>query len=375
MKLNFSPLTIEEFLKEYWQKKPVIIKGGLVDFVNPLEADELAGLAAESNIESRLISYKNNQWNAESGPFEDYDKYGDKGWTLVVQSVNHWIPAAQEFARLFDFIPQWRFDDVMVSFAATDGGVGPHTDNYDVFICQGSGQRRWKVGAKNSSKEVIAHKKLLHVEPFEPIIDEVVSAGDILYIPPKFPHEGISLDKSLSFSVGYKSTNTTELLSGFADYLIDFDKSPALLPDSGREKSRYGQIDNADFSRLKQFLQQAVNDNAKLSDFIGLYYSQSFSALDLAQEEYSFEEWLSVFTDNSLQKLYAVKSLYLEQTIEQGIFYVDGEQHQLNTSPDLIRLICDNAQLTMSDIKPYPNTDKVLHWLWESTQRGYWFFE
>ncbi|MBS9781439.1 MAG: cupin domain-containing protein [Gammaproteobacteria bacterium] len=375
MKLDFSPLTIEEFLQEYWQKKPVIIKGGLTDFVNPLEADELAGLAAESNIESRLISYNNNQWNAESGPFENYDKYGDKGWTLVVQSVNHWIPAAQEFARLFDFIPQWRFDDVMVSFAATDGGVGPHTDNYDVFICQGSGQRRWKVGAKNSSKEVIAHEKLLHVEPFEPIIDEVVSAGDILYIPPKFPHEGISLDESLSFSVGYKSTNTTELLSGFADYLIDFDKSPALLPDSGREKSRYGQIDNADFSRLKQFLQQAVNDDDKLSDFIGLYYSQSFSELDLAQEEYSFEEWLSVFTDNPLQKLYAVKSLYLEQTIEQGIFYVDGEKHQLDTSSELIRLICDNAQLTMNDIKSYPNTDKVLYWLWESTQRGYWFFE
>ncbi|MBS9781562.1 MAG: cupin domain-containing protein [Gammaproteobacteria bacterium] len=375
MKLDFSPLTIEEFLQEYWQKKPVIIKGGLVDFVNPLEADELAGLAAESNIESRLISYKDNQWNAESGPFENYDKYGDKGWTLVVQSVNHWVPAAQEFARLFDFIPQWRFDDVMVSFAATDGGVGPHTDNYDVFICQGSGQRRWKVGAKHSSKEVIAHEKLLHVEPFEPIIDEVVNAGDILYIPPKFPHEGISLDESLSFSVGYKSTNATELLSGFADYLIDFDKCPALLTDSGRTKNRYGQIDNADFSRLKQFLQQAVNDDEKLSDFIGLYHSQSFSELDLAQEEYSFEEWLSVFTDNPLQKLYAVKSIYLEQTIEQGIFYVDGEKHQLDTSPELIRTICDKAVITIEEITTHPNTDKVLHWLWESTQRGYWYFE
>ncbi len=375
MTLDFSPLTIEQFLQEYWQQKPVIIKGGLVDFVNPLEADELAGLAAESNIESRLISYKNNQWHAESGPFEDYDQYGDKGWTLVVQSVNHWIPAAQNFARLFDFIPQWRFDDVMVSFAAPEGGVGPHTDNYDVFICQGSGQRRWKVGAKNSSKEIIAHEKLLHVEPFEPIIDEIVSAGDILYIPPGFPHEGISLDESLSFSVGYKATNATELLSGFADYLIDFDKCPALLTDSGREKSRYGQIDNADFSRLKTFLQQTVDDNEKLADFLGLYRSQSFSELDLAQEEYSFEEWLSVFSHQPLKKLYAVKSLYLEQIIDQGIFYLDGEKHQLAISPELIRQICDNAEITMNDINQYSNTDSLLHWLWESTQRGYWFFE
>ncbi len=375
MKLDFSPLTIEQFLNDYWQQKPVIIKSGISDFINPLEADELAGLAAESNIESRLISYKDKKWNAESGPFEDYDKYGEKGWTLVVQSVNHWIPAAQDFARLFDFIPQWRFDDVMVSFAATDGGVGPHTDNYDVFICQGSGQRRWKVGGKGSSKEIIAHEKLLHVEPFEPIIDEIVSAGDILYIPPGFPHEGISLDESLSFSVGYKATNATELLSGFADYLIDFDKSPALLTDSGRQKSRYGQIDNADFSRLKQFLQQTLNDDDKLADFIGLHHSQSLSELDLAQDEYTFDEWLSIFTDKPLKKLYAVKSLYVERTIEQGVFYVDGKRHRLDTSPELIKNLCDKTKLTMDDITSHPNSESVLQWLWQSTQRGYWYFD
>ncbi len=375
MKLNFSPLTIEQFLQEYWQQKPVIIKGGLVNFINPLEADELAGLAAESNIESRLISYKDNKWNAESGPFEDYDKYGDKGWTLVVQSVNHWIPAAQDFARLFDFIPQWRFDDVMVSFAAPEGGVGPHTDNYDVFICQGSGQRRWKVGEKGSSKEVIAHEKLLHVEPFEPIIDEVVSAGDILYIPPGFPHEGISLDKSLSFSVGYKATNATELLSGFADYLIDFDKRPALLTDSQREKSRYGQIDNADFSRLKTFLQQTLDNDEKIADFLGLYRSQSFSELDLAQEDYTFDEWQNLFTDKPLKKLYAVKSLYLEKNIEQGIFYFDGEKHQLDISAEIIRDLCDKPEITMDDIAKQKNSDLILHWLWQSTLRGYWYFD
>lgn len=375
MKLTLAPLSREQFLAEYWQQKPVLIKGGIESFRNPLSAEELAGLAAESNIESRLIFRQDNAWQAHSGPFHDYDSYGDKDWTLVVQSVNHWLPEAQAFACLFDFIPQWRFDDVMVSFAATGGGVGPHVDNYDVFICQGSGQRRWKVGDKNASKTVIAHEKLLHVEPFAPIIDEIVSAGDIVYIPPGFPHEGISLDESMSFSVGYKSTNATELLSGFADYLIDFEKEPALLSDQQRPHSRYGQIEHTDFQRLRQFLIDSVSDEQKLADFLGIQYSQSTSELDLAVDEYAFEDWLKAFSQQPLQKLYAVKSLYIEKTIEQGVFYVDGEQQQLNNTPTaLIRQLCDAQSLSMDDIVTYDSSEEVLHWLWQSTNRGYWFF-
>lgn len=374
MKLEFSPLTIEQFLANYWQQKPVIIKGGLRDFVNPIDPDELAGLAAEANIESRLIYRNENGWQADSGPIENYDIYGDKDWSLVVQSVNHWLPAAQDFARLFEMIPQWRFDDVMVSFAAIGGGVGAHVDNYDVFICQGSGQRRWRVGAYGDFEEVISHEKLRHVKPFEAVIDEVVEAGDILYIPPGFPHEGVSLSPSMSFSVGYKATNATELLSGFADYLIDFDTAPQLLSDKQRGQSRYGQVDNADLVRLKLLLQQTLNDEEKLADFIGVHYSQSLSELDLAQDDYTFEEWLDAFAELPLHKLYAVKMLYVEPTIEQGMFYVDGERHQLDAAPDLLRLLCDCAVLCMNDIAACSDSEIVLHWLWQSTNRGYWYF-
>lgn len=376
MKLTLASLTTEQFLAEYWQQKPIVIKGGIENFTNPLDAETLAGLAAETNIESRLIYRQENAWQAQSGPFDNYEAYGEKNWTLVVQSVNHWIPAAQKLACLFDFIPQWRFDDVMVSFAATGGGVGPHVDNYDVFICQGSGQRRWKIGAKNAAKTLISHEKLLHVEPFTPIIDTIVSAGDIVYIPPGFPHEGVSLDKSMSFSVGYKSTNATELLSGFADYLIDFDPKPMLLSDKQRQSSRYGQINQADFQRLQHFLAATVKDEGKLADFLGIQYSQSTSELDLAADDYTFEQWLAAFSQQPLQKLYAVKSLYLEQTIDQGCFYFDGERQQIaDISADLIRLICDAQQLKISDISRYDNHEAALHWLWQSTNRGYWFFK
>lgn len=370
MFLNFSPLTLEQFLNEYWQQKPVLIKGGLVDFNNPLEPDELAGLAAEANIESRLIYQVGDKWQADSGPFEDYEKYGESHWTLVVQSVNHWIAEAQDFARLFDFIPQWRFDDVMVSFAAPNGGVGPHVDNYDVFICQGSGQRHWRVGDKDNVKEVIAHEKLLHVEPFEAIIDEVVSAGDVLYIPPGFPHEGYSLDSSMSFSVGYKSTNTTELLSGFADYLIDFDKKPPLLSDAKREVVNYGEIDASDFSRLQHLLRDAISDEKKLSDFLGVYLSQSRSELDLAADEYDYDDWLAIFRETPLQKLYAVKMLYLDASVAQGIFYVDGEREQLDAPVSVVKSLCDCDCIDYSEI----DNEHALRWLWQNTNRGYWYF-
>lgn len=375
MKLNFSPLTIEQFLQDYWQQKPLLIKGGLKDFTDPLTPDELAGLAAEANIESRLISQRAGEWKVENGPFDNYDAYGEQDWTLVVQSVNHWIPEAQALARLFDFIPQWRFDDVMVSYAAAGGSVGPHVDNYDVFICQGTGQRRWKVGDNSAVNEVLAHEKLLHVEPFNPVIDEVMCAGDVLYIPPGFPHEGASLDASMSFSVGYKSTHSTELLSGFADYLIDFDKIPTLLTDQQRGVTQYGQIDPLDFERLQQLLINVVSDKQKFSDFLGVYQSQSTSELDLAIEDYSFAQWLSLFENMPLQKLYAVKMLYLEENVGQGIFYVDGERHQLDSSPALIRTLCDSACVNFDDISRQANSETVLHWLWQSTQRGYWYFE
>lgn len=373
MKVNLSPLSIEQFLSEYWQQKPVVIKAALNNFIDPIDADTLAGLATEAHIESRIIRQpKKDQWQAESGPFSDFTPYGKTHWTLVVQSVNHWVPAVQAFARQFDFIPQWRFDDIMVSYATPHGGVGPHIDRYDVFICQGVGQRHWKVGDQYTGKEVLADEKLRHVGPFTPIIDTYLNTGDLLYIPPGFPHEGISLDASMSFSVGYKSTNATELVSGFADYLIDFIDSPALLCDINRQQSRYGQIDTVDLNRIKAFLKQIIEKEPVLCDFLGRHYSRSLSELDIAQTSITFDTWLKLFTTQPLKKLPAVKMLYLENNIAQGLFYVDGEQYCLKVPTKLIRLICDCTQLSLTDID---SDQPVLAWLWQSTNQGYWYFE
>ena len=146
-----SPLAFDpqRFLDETWQRRPLLIREAWTDWSNPLEPDELAGLACEAEVESRLVRHTApGQWELEEGPFapDRFARLGDCPWTLLVQAVDHHVPQVAELIEPFRFIPDWRIDDVMVSYASDGGGVGPHFDQYDVFLVQGLGRRRWRVG-------------------------------------------------------------------------------------------------------------------------------------------------------------------------------------------------------------------------------------
>lgn len=139
LKLKLVDFSLEDFLAHYWQQKPVVIRQGFEHFSDLISPDELAGLACEEEVESRLVYKKDGAWQAEVGPFASYEHLGEEGWSLIVQAVNHWSPEVAALVAPFSFIPKWRLDDVMISYATPGGGVGPHIDLYDVFICQGSG--------------------------------------------------------------------------------------------------------------------------------------------------------------------------------------------------------------------------------------------
>ena len=171
-----------EFLEKYWQKQPVVLKNAFPNFVDPITPDELAGLAMEPEVDSRLVSHFNGEWQASNGPFEHFDGLGENGWSLLAQAVNHWHMPSAELVRPFRVLPDWRLDDLMISYSVPGGGVGPHIDQYDVFIIQGTGRRRWRVGEKVPMKQHCPHPDLLQVDPFEGIIDEEMEPGDILYI-------------------------------------------------------------------------------------------------------------------------------------------------------------------------------------------------
>lgn len=193
----------------------------------------------ESEVDSRLVSHQDGKWQVSHGPFESYDHLGETNWSLLVQAVNHWHEPTAALMRPFRELPDWRIDDLMISFSVPGGGVGPHLDQYDVFIIQGTGRRRWRVGEKLQMKQHCPHPDLLQVDPFEAIIDEELEPGDILYIPPGFPHEGYALENAMNYSVGFRAPNTRELISGFADFAPP---EPPYQPDEIYDALKQGDV-------------------------------------------------------------------------------------------------------------------------------------
>ena len=157
------------FLARYWQREPLLIKNAIVDFRTPISSHELAGLALEDAVESRLIEHCDSSWRLLHGPFTESDFLRKSPWTLLVQAVDHYIPEVAALRKLMDFIPQWRVDDVMVSYAVAGGSVGPHYDNYDVFLLQGEGSRRWQLGQFcDETSALVPHESLRILRDFVP---------------------------------------------------------------------------------------------------------------------------------------------------------------------------------------------------------------
>ena len=222
MQLN-SQFDYQEFLKNSWQKTPKIFRNFL-SYEQLITPDELAGLACESFAESRLVQ-KNPPKNVEHGPFleELFEELPSEDWTLLVQSVDLYDEQTRNIKRLFDFIPGWRLDDIMVSFATPGGGVGPHFDHYDVFLIQGEGKRLWQLGETCDHNTPINKSSQLNLLSDFSVKEEfILEKGDALYIPPNISHNGISLTDSLCFSVGFRAPSVYEM----SPQLIENKKEP-----------------------------------------------------------------------------------------------------------------------------------------------------
>lgn len=376
--LNLTQFTQEEFLRDYWQKKPVLIKQGFLNFQDPISPDELAGVACEEQVQSRLIHQTDGKWQADFGPFESYDHLGEENWSLVIQALDNWSEDAAKIIEAFRFIPHWRLDDLMASFATPGGGVGPHMDKYDTFICQGSGNRRWRVGDNGEHKEFSAHKALLHVESFDAIIDEELEAGDILYIPPGFPHEGTSLNNSMSFSVGFRTNSTVSLLSAFADHLIDQDQGNELIEDPEREATENsGAINSSDYQLIKSQLQNILNNDDTFRDFTGCYMSQAKHEMDIVpnEEPYSDEEITQVLSQANLLRLGGLRAFYFTDTIEQGICYINGEAVSFDKDiVPIVKLMCDNVCVTSDQLIEWKTNNALIEFIKIQLDVGYWYF-
>ena len=332
----------------------------------------------EEQIESRLVWQKDGQWQAEHGPFEDYSHLGDKDWSLLIQGTDHFDADVAELIRPFRFIPNWRIDDVMVSFATPGGGVGPHVDNYDVFIIQGSGKRHWQVGSNEQLTEVVAHQALLHVETFDPIIDVELMPGDILYIPPSFPHQGVAIEPSMSFSVGFRTTSKAHLFSALADHIIDNQLNTDMVIDPYRQvTTKPGLLDQQDFDNLKQSLKEVINDDQKLADFFGQHFSQAKHELDLEplEDDFSTDELLEVLqNDQQLIRIGGLRSVYLIDALAEGSIYINGEKFMLSeTLSPALQLFADHSELSYQQLAPWLKQPEFVTFVSQLINAGYWY--
>lgn len=214
-------LTPQEFLSEYWQKKPLLIRQAVPSFSGFLDREDMAELARDPDVESRLVRQRDGQWEVIHGPQRAADLKGKKApWTVLVQGVNLFIPDGDTLLRRFQFIPQARLDDLMVSYAVDGGGVGPHFDNYDVFLLQGMGQRRWQI-SDQQDRSLIEGAPLRILKHFEPVYDWVLEPGDMLYLPPHWAHNGIAVGECTTYSIGFRSPTAQELATEFLGFLSE----------------------------------------------------------------------------------------------------------------------------------------------------------
>jgi 50S ribosomal protein L16 3-hydroxylase len=238
-------LDAQLFLTEYWQKKPLLIRQAIPNFQSPISPEELAGLAMEAEADSRIVSQRDDQWLLEIGPFTEGDFQRDDQWSLLVQRVDEWLPEVAALRGCVDFLPTWRFDDVMVSYAVDRAGVGPHFDQYDVFLLQGAGNRRWRIGAPcDASTALIDTNGLKLIEPFDVEAEFELEPGDVLYVPPRVPHWGTAIGESMTYSLGFRAPRLSDLIARLSDSAIASVQDSLLLEDwdSTRVQVRAGEM-------------------------------------------------------------------------------------------------------------------------------------
>lgn len=382
--INWADLTPEIFLKEYWQKKPLFIRGAISNnegfFVVPIDADELAGLAMEEEIQSRIVGERYDEntdtrsWFVEHGPFDDFSQFGEDYWTLLVQATNHWSEDTNALLEPFRFMPNWRLDDVMVSFSTPNGGVGPHLDQYDVFIIQGQGKRRWQIGLPNNNLEtIIPHCDLKQLSPFTPVIDEVTQAGDLLYIPPNHPHNGIAIENSVNYSIGFQAPSGQELWSSFADKLLDENKGENRFPDPHREVTQSPEvITGKDIEALQQFMMKTFDDKVFFNDFICKQLTQSHHQLDIVEPEElltkeSFAELIE--QADGIQPVLGLKAVYNDVTQQ---LYINGEHMPFNNNDvEFLTLIAQGTPLTTEQLSAFTQKQQTL--IITLLNNGYWY--
>jgi 50S ribosomal protein L16 3-hydroxylase len=353
-------LSIDEFLRDYWQQKPVLIRNAWPNFEPLLSAQELAGLSLEDDIESRLIleQGQDGPWEIRKGPFSetDYRSLPKSHWTLLIQAIDHWVPEAAELLEHFRFIPSWRIDDLMISYAVDGGSVGPHYDQYDVFLLQAEGQREWRIGQHcDSNSPIIGNTRLRILSEFEETERWVLNPGDMLYLPPQLAHYGIAQGECMTYSIGFRAPSVSQLLETSLDVVLPTLTENQRYCDAGIQPAvSASRIDQQATERLANLLTSELQKPEVLAKILGqLMTEPKYSELlPEAESEITWDEWLDTVEGESLLRHEHARFAYFTDD-NQCLFFNHGECTVLPKP-------CTQLVATLGDYRQY-SIDQLQH--------------
>ena len=362
--LGMSP---QAFLRDYWQKRPLLIRGALADFPLPITPEDLAGLACEEAALSRLIvrDPRRERWNVTTGPLDEavFATLPKTHWTLLVQDVDKWDMDVAALLERFRFLPRWRVDDVMISYAVDGGGVGAHVDQYDVFLIQGLGRRRWRISDDAQAPKAFRPELELKIlAEFTPTHDWVLEPGDVLYLPPGLAHDGVAIGDCMTLSVGMRAPALAEMLGDLVDSLVeplteddrytDADLAPA--------KDPY-EIDAAALARVGTAVALLRElDDAALHDWFGRYitaYRSAQTALPPPRATTAAELDAALAKGAGLVRFPWARTAWIRRP-RGATLYVAGGSHICSAA--FARLICEQREIPAADVAALNAADKAV---------------
>ncbi len=346
-------LTAETFLRDHWQKKPLFVPNAFPHLAQALSPKELQTLARNEDMQSRLVLKQNNGWDLQHGPFSAHklSRLPARDWSLLVQGINHVLPAAAELLQSFPFIPSARLDDVMVSLAPTGGGVGPHFDSYDVFLIQGCGSKRWQISAQQD-QDLIEGIPLRILQRFAAEQEWLVNPGDLLYLPPRYAHHGVSLtDDSMTWSVGFRAPQAQELGQQFLMYLEERLQLNGMYADPDLQAPAHpAEIGPAMIRQVGEMLRRISWTDADVADFLGHYLTEPKPHIFFEAEDYTEDEaeFAALLTQQGIRLAPASQMLF-----SGNHFYLNGEAIEVpqELRPWLVRL-ADTRRLPAAAYPP-----------------------
>ena len=368
-------ITPEQFLKDYWQKKPLLIKQGLPHLIGMFEPEDILGLSIDEDATARLLTQAASkqvgqpQWQLKKSPLveADFDSLPEQ-WTVLVQNLEQWSPELGALWQAFDFIPQWQRDDIMVSYAPKGGSVGKHYDDYDVFLAQGFGSRRWQLGKFcDEQTEFVADEPIrLFDDMGEIIFDEILEAGDVLYVPPKLSHFGVAQDDCLTFSFGCRRPNLMQIIDSLADVATNESALfiPMLLPQAPQASGEL-KADSIEAikTQLLEMLQSERGDTIIRQAVSEVVSKRQYDVL-VPEDTLTTDEMIAALAAGaSLQADYSNRLLYTKVD-NDIVLYANGQRlDDLHTTSVALLVRLSNGQhLTLDDMEGI-DPDEVMEWL------------